>query len=402
MTDCINCFDQDTKSIENSRFIFQNSVNSMFQNQVIVDIATLEQDINTISVNDSQVITLKTIDIYYDTFRDIFYYNNDRFQLVPSYRKQLEKTTDISLVTNDEQSIIDRNGRTTPYKIYAEMLAHYERFLGLKSNCWSSCSLNNFQKVLGDQYTLYDVGNPCNVKCSLTLDEYFYALEQQGVNMTTGDNLNDVVPAALITCYKPIAVVTTTFKSLTEGVPNVDVVWPFAVDFQGVRSRYNPGYFFQTRTELDNAIDLYISNKKEGKNIFGEIDKWNITAVTDLSELFKDKNTFNENIGNWDTRRVTTMQAMFEKSNSFNQDISRWNTSNVISMKKLFAGASAFNQDISSWDISNVTTMNGMFASASTFNQNLNNWDVTGIDTDNMFYDANSMDIANYPNGYSS
>ena len=32
----------------------------------------------------------------------------------------------------------------------------------------------------------------------------------------------------------------------------------------------------------------------------------------------------------------------------------------------------------------------------------LNNWDVTGIDTDNMFYDANSMDIANYPNGYSS
>jgi hypothetical protein len=241
MADCNNCFDEDSKSIENSRFIFQNSDNTMFQNQVIVDIATLEQDIDIISVNDSQVITLKTIDISYDTFRDIFYYNNDRFQLIPSYRKHLETSTDISLVTNNDQLIIDRNGRTKPYKIYSEMLAHYERFLGLKSNCWSSCSFTNFQKVLGDQYTLYDVGIPCNVKCSLTLDEYFYALEQQGVNMTNDSTLNSKVPD-LSSNYSPIAVVTTTFKSLTEDVPNLDVVWPFAVDFTGVVQRYSTNH----------------------------------------------------------------------------------------------------------------------------------------------------------------
>ena len=35
MADCNNCFDEDSKSIENSRFIFQNSDNTMFQNQVI-------------------------------------------------------------------------------------------------------------------------------------------------------------------------------------------------------------------------------------------------------------------------------------------------------------------------------------------------------------------------------
>ena len=171
-----------------------------------------------------------------------FYYNNDKFQLVPSYKKTL-LPHELLKVSNHAQFIIDRVGKLRPYKLYYEMLAHYEKFLGLNSNCWSSCSLTNFQKILGDQYTLYDVGNPCNVKCSLTLDEYFYALEQQGVKMIEHTDhlhsLNHVVPDLSGTSYRPIAVVTTTFKSLTEGVPNVDVVWPFAVDFEGVTTRYS-------------------------------------------------------------------------------------------------------------------------------------------------------------------
>ena len=165
------------------------------------------------------------------------------------------------------------------------------------------------------------------------------------------------------------------YKSNTPSVRDLVININLILLFKGVKSRYNPGYFFLTRTELDNAIGLYISNKKEGENIFGEIDKWNITNITDLSGLFLNKTTFNENIGNWDTRRVTTMQEMFK-------------------------GASSFNQNISSWDISSVTTVQSMFEGTSTFNQDLSNWDVSGIVFTNMFLNATSMITANKPNGY--
>ena len=46
--------------------------------------------------------------------------------------------------------------------------------------------------------------------------------------------------------------------------------------------------------------------------------------ITDMSELFKDKNTFNGDISKWDTSKVTNMKDMFYKAEAFNGDISKW------------------------------------------------------------------------------
>lgn len=73
----------------------------------------------------------------------------------------------------------------------------------------------------------------------------------------------------------------------------------------------------------------------------------------------------------WDTSRVTNMDNLFSGLATFNSDISRWNTSNVTSMKAVFASANSFNQQIGNWDVSSVESMAEMFDKAFAFNQPL-------------------------------
>ena len=71
------------------------------------------------------------------------------------------------------------------------------------------------------------------------------------------------------------------------------------------------------------------------------------TLVTDMSQLFKDKGSFNTDIGFWDTSNVTNMTELFYNASVFNQDISSWDVSSVTNMTGIFLVAQNFNQDIS-------------------------------------------------------
>ncbi|MHC1692460.1 MAG: BspA family leucine-rich repeat surface protein [Sphaerochaetaceae bacterium] len=105
----------------------------------------------------------------------------------------------------------------------------------------------------------------------------------------------------------------------------------------------------------------------------------NTSEITDMSELFKNKMNFNQDISDWDVSHVTNMSHMFDNASSFNQDISDWEVINVTDMSGMFCSASAFNQDISNWDVSHVTNMSYMFDYASTFNQDISDWDVSSV-----------------------
>ena len=143
----------------------------------------------------------------------------------------------------------------------------------------------------------------------------------------------------------------------------------------------------------------------DNSTIAGKIANGNVnlctTLVTDMSQLFKDDNSFNSDISFWDTSNVTSMFRMFRFASSFNQDISGWDVSNVINMQSLFDNASSFNQDISDWDVSNVIDMYRLFIGITVFDQDISSWDVSSVtDMTQMFsgtpfnQDISSWDVS--------
>ncbi len=53
-------------------------------------------------------------------------------------------------------------------------------------------------------------------------------------------------------------------------------------------------YVFNTKEELQTAVDLYIADNNNAINTYGDINTWDVSNITDMSSLFKGKTTFND------------------------------------------------------------------------------------------------------------
>ncbi|SDH41309.1 Por secretion system C-terminal sorting domain-containing protein [Dyadobacter soli] len=109
------------------------------------------------------------------------------------------------------------------------------------------------------------------------------------------------------------------------------------------------------------------------------INNWDVSGVTDMSQMFYLASSFNQPIGSWDVSAVTNMSFMFREAAAFNQPIGNWDVSAVTNMSFMFHSATAFNQPIGNWDVSAVTNMRLMFIAASSFNQPIGAWDVSAV-----------------------
>ena len=165
-----------------------------------------------------------------------------------------------------------------------------------------------------------------------------------------------------------------------------------------------------TNNSIYEAVDQWIANPNQAQftdadnnPYYGHISDWDVSQVTDMSELFYKKSTFNDDINDWDVSNVTDMYRLFNFATSFNQPLDKWNTSNVISMQEMFARASVFNQDINTqqvtnsdgvtytaWDVSKVTDMFYMFRDADAFNGNVSNWDVSNVTNMRYMFSASA------------
>ena len=113
-----------------------------------------------------------------------------------------------------------------------------------------------------------------------------------------------------------------------------------------------------TNISIYDVVDQWIANPNDtqftdanNNPYYGHISDWDVSGVTDMSELFYDKSTFNDDINDWDVSNVTDMYRLFNFAKSFNQPLDKWDTSNVTSMQEMFARATVFNQDINTEEI---------------------------------------------------
>ena len=140
----------------------------------------------------------------------------------------------------------------------------------------------------------------------------------------------------------------------------------------------------QDRAKLKEKVDAEIA--RDANVNLNYLETCN---VKNMSNLFKDKTTFNGDISQWDVSQVTTMHWMFNNAKAFDGDISQWDVIQVTTMQNMFYDADAFNGDISQWDVSQVTDMYGMFYDAEAFNQPIGDWNVSKVTNMNyMFEDA--------------
>jgi surface protein len=127
-----------------------------------------------------------------------------------------------------------------------------------------------------------------------------------------------------------------------------------------------------TDANFQDAVNLWFIDESNATATYGHIRDWNTSAVTDMSEAFKDRSTFNEDISGWDVSSVINMRDIFNRASSFNQPIGNWNVSSVTNMRGIFYRSLLFNQSIADWNTSSVTSLNSIFEGASAFNKDNN------------------------------
>ena len=138
-----------------------------------------------------------------------------------------------------------------------------------------------------------------------------------------------------------------------------------------------------SKDELHDAIVSYMKGDKSN----GYIQHWDVSHITDMSNLFSDMPMFNEPISQWNVSNVTTMANMFYECTYFNQDLSKWDVSQVTDMSCMFYQCKNFTglshhkkwRCISSWDTHNVVNMTRMLEGAVLFIAKIQDWDVSHV-----------------------
>ena len=59
---------------------------------------------------------------------------------------------------------------------------------------------------------------------------------------------------------------------------------------------------------VDDILGTDISKKEEATKKYGPIENWDVSEVTDISYLFRNKGTMNADLSSWDVSSVTNMQ----------------------------------------------------------------------------------------------
>jgi len=131
--------------------------------------------------------------------------------------------------------------------------------------------------------------------------------------------------------------------------------------------------------DIGTAATAWATNPTTAAATYGNIADWDVSAVSNMYQLFNAKPTFNSDIGKWNVASVTIMAQMFYQATAFNQNIGAWNVASVANMRSTFNSAAAFNADIGKWNTASAVWMLWTFHNATAFNQNIASWNTASV-----------------------
>ena len=199
-----------------------------------VDIAVIQQNLNTIVNQDAYVIELSPVYLSYPSFQALFYRDGRTFSPLNSINNIFSKP----LINNEYRTIIKtpfENINDTSFNLLSTIITAYEEDLHIPTECWDTCTFMQFSTTISKIKSLNDMTGECNhnIKCSITLDEFFDNLEAQGlvIDPSSGLPLDPSGNSGIIYTGLVAANITANFHSTTPDVKDIQIKWPFLVNF---------------------------------------------------------------------------------------------------------------------------------------------------------------------------
>ena len=208
-----------------------------------VDIAVLEHDLSTIiSEPKMHKIELSPVSLSYASFQALFYKDGQRFN--PS-KTAFNNVFAQPLIGNNFRTILKSPFQSenpllyNKFNLLKSLISAHEEDLNIPASCWDMTNLMYFSTIISNIKSLNDMAGNCgnNIKCSITLDEFFNNLEAQGLLMDPLSGLplepsgnSGVIYTGLVT-----ANITAIFHSTTPDVKDTQIKWPFLINFNSFK-----------------------------------------------------------------------------------------------------------------------------------------------------------------------
>ena len=103
------------------------------------------------------------------------------------------------------------------------------------------------------------------------------------------------------------------------------MLYNYEPEIINIIEKYMTTYTFTNKKELKEAVDMWCEEetREEAEEKYGHISYWDVSQITDMSELFSYEFDFNDDISQWDVSNVTDMRGMFAGAESFNQPLDK-------------------------------------------------------------------------------